>query len=79
MARSTANLIIQTSPNNPPNIDILKDAIYSCKLEFEWIESFTVINECYKDNLINEYKDIINDSYDSIETIYGFTKKEVKT
>ena len=75
MAQATANLIIQTAPTNPPNIEILIGAVSSCKLELEWSQTFSVLNECYKDNLREEYLKILQDSYESIEN-FGFTKNE---
>ena len=59
----TAQMIINSSPSNPPSIESIKGAIANCELALSTERSITVRNLCYEEGLVANFTAIL-DEYD---------------
>ena len=74
-ADASAEMIINTAPNNPPSIEFVQSAVTDCKMTLSVSKSFTIHNLCYVEEFAAEYKAILDD-YQSKLHAAGFTTRK---
>ena len=57
-AETTANLISKATPLNPPNVQMVMQAMNTCKLQVSWVKQFEIYNNCWEGEIPAMYKPI---------------------
>ena len=73
-AEATADMIVNTAPQNPPSFASVKGALTNCKLEVSVSKSFSIYNNCWADEFASEYKAIM-DGYAGRMSQAGFVNR----
>ena len=73
-AEATADMIINTAPQNPPSLAAVVGAVTNCELEVSVNKSFSIYNNCWTDQFSSEYGSIM-DGYAATMASHGYVNR----
>ena len=75
-ANSTAELIIQATPEYPPKPSAIVNVMNNCELEVSWSKSFSIFPQCWEGAMPEQYQAIYNKYTKNLTEEHGYSAVE---